>query len=152
MRASELGPLILSLERRAADEFGADGERVIKAIVAALDRFDEETTDAFLSRLNAVKPPSARKKAATFPQNNVVEQYIDQLRSAFGDTRSTAEIMRRLRSDKAVLKPEAIAIAKALGVPANSKTPKGQAFSQIEGLSAQRERDIFTADRIRKGA
>ena len=152
MTVLDLKLLIEDLKQRV-DE---DGALVVAAISNLCDRFADRSAQELAKALDDLKP---KKKAApkrapktALPPTEIVETYIGQLRSALGDLGATAEVMKRLKADKAVKKGDAIAIAAGLGIRTTSKTPKAQAFTQIEGFSHQLERDRVTAERIRRGA
>ncbi len=131
---------------------------LVDALAELFDRFFESEPDELVAALAKLKPK--KKKAAKKPAAKkqvgaataVVELYATQLRSVLGNIAATADVMKKIRADKAVKKNEAIAIAQAIGVGATSKTSKVQALIQIEGRSHQLERDSVTAERIRRGA
>jgi hypothetical protein len=103
--------------------------------------------------LAKLKPKKTRVPRPPIDQPASVGVYISELKAAIEDRKVVLEVMGRLRADRSVQAPMARMIAQQVGVPGiTSKTTKANAFAGIEALAAQRERDRFQADRIRKGA
>jgi len=155
MRSSDLKSIIDGLRDQIASRFGVEGVGAIATLSQALERFEDRPIDEFSAQLAALKPKKSAKrspKKSSERPGDLVEKYTERLRGAIGDSKLLAEVMTQIRADKHVLKAEALAIAQGVGVRATSKTTKVLALSQIEGLSAQSERDRITAERIRKGA
>lgn len=132
---------------------------LLDALDQLLQRFVESDPIELISALTKLKPKKKKKPAAkkTAPKKSasiataVVDAYVPQLRSALGNTSATLEIVKRIKSDRAVKKGEAIAIAQEMGVGVTSSTTKVQALAQIEGISREIERDSAIAERIRRG-
>ncbi len=152
MPASVLGSIIRECRSRASNRLGSEGAAAMDAILAALDRFADRPPQEFVERLAAIRPRRARAANGPAVDGVVVDRYVAQLSKRTGDHAATLEIMARIRTDGAVKKPEAVAIAKAVGAHTNSKTGKAQALDQIEGASSARVRDKQLAEQIRKGA
>lgn len=154
MRTSDLRPLVRECRARAAVQLGADGAAAIDAVLGVIDRFADTPMADLADRLATLRPLRKRASVAkgAVVDSAVVERYVGEACKRVGDHSGMIELIARISTDKAVKKPEAVAIAKGVGVKINSKTTKQQAIEQIEGLSSARERDRQLAERIRQGA
>ena len=64
---------------------------------------------------------------------NVVNSYVERLRSALGDAEAFAVVYSEMENDRAVRQPEAVGIAKSFFGDASSKLAKSEAFRRIRG-------------------
>lgn len=64
---------------------------------------------------------------------NVVNSYVERLRSALGDAEAFAAVYSEMENDRAVRQPEAVGIAKSFFGDASSKLAKSEAFRRIRG-------------------
>ena len=109
-----------------------DGQAALAILDELLVGSDERTIIEFCGSVKISKPKRKPKpKPGTQVSTQVVADYVAELRMATTDTSVFADVMKRLRKDKSVRLPEAVAIAAEFSGSASAKT-KRDAFKVIE--------------------